>query len=144
MNQTIDGLSFWFVMMTIHFNLMLIFSFNLKNHKNNYTLKFVISFTLIWNYFWSKVILGPTSVTQTNTLVPATTVSSYTIGSGTYFYDASASYPVSRSFGHQSSSFTTVTQTSQPIRSTVMGTQVRSEYLLLELPSPFFQIWIDE
>lgn len=69
---------------------------------------------------------SPTSVTQTNTLVPATTVAAYTIGGGTYFYDASGTYSASRSFGQQSSNFTTVTQSSQPIRSAVMGTQVHS------------------
>ncbi|XP_044751852.1 histone deacetylase complex subunit SAP130 isoform X6 [Coccinella septempunctata] len=67
---------------------------------------------------------GPTGVTQANSLVPTTTVAAYTLGGGTYFYDASGNHSISRSFGQQPSNLTGVTQASQTIRSSVIGTQM--------------------
>ncbi|XP_044751849.1 histone deacetylase complex subunit SAP130 isoform X4 [Coccinella septempunctata] len=67
---------------------------------------------------------SPTGVTQANSLVPTTTVAAYTLGGGTYFYDASGNHSISRSFGQQPSNLTGVTQASQTIRSSVIGTQM--------------------
>ncbi|XP_074030862.1 sin3A-associated protein 130 isoform X2 [Leptinotarsa decemlineata] len=54
-------------------------------------------------------------VTQISSTVPTTTVATYSLGSGTYFYDNNmTSYPVqSRPFGQQQSAFAAIPQTSQ-------------------------------
>ncbi|XP_031343789.1 histone deacetylase complex subunit SAP130 isoform X2 [Photinus pyralis] len=60
---------------------------------------------------------GPTPITQT-TAVSTSSLSTYPLTSGTYFYDASGTYSVARPFSQQSS-FTTVPQSNAPqIRAT--------------------------
>lgn len=74
---------------------------------------------------------GPAIVTQTATTVPTTTVATYSLASGTYFYDASGTYSVARQFAQQSSFAAVPQSTNQQIRPAALATQVHGEAFML-------------
>uniref|UniRef100_A0A6P7F1A4 Histone deacetylase complex subunit SAP130-A n=1 Tax=Diabrotica virgifera virgifera TaxID=50390 RepID=A0A6P7F1A4_DIAVI len=65
-------------------------------------------------------------ITQTSSAIPTTTVATYSLASGAYFYDNGPNaYPVqNRSFGQQQASFSSLNQTTQPHIRPAVNTQV--------------------
>ncbi|KAG5883158.1 hypothetical protein JTB14_033409 [Gonioctena quinquepunctata] len=65
-------------------------------------------------------------ITQTSSTVPSTTVATYSLAGGAYFYDNNtSSYPVqNRQFGQQQSAFSSIPQTSQSHIRPVVNTQL--------------------
>lgn len=77
---------------------------------------------------------GPTTTTLTSSTTSTSTVATYSIASGTYFYDATGgNHSISRSFGQQATSFAAAIsqQNAQQGRPTSANTQVHGTYAAL-------------
>lgn len=69
-------------------------------------------------------------MTQTSVSVPTTTVASYSIAGGTYFYDTSGTYSMPRPFSQQSS-FSTIPQSANPQIRPAVATQIHGKYFVV-------------